>query len=130
MSTLPTPATASLMPASISTAEYHAMQAAIMTEDELLKLVTVHAGRYGWLVYHTHDSRRSQAGYPDLHLVHVGRKLTLFRELKSMKGSARPEQKVWLAALKSVGSDAGIWRPIDWFDGTISEQLSPTTPIS
>jgi hypothetical protein len=125
MNTPTTPSSSPLMPASISTAEYHAMQAAVMTEDQLQQLVTVHANRYGWLVYHTHDSRRSQAGYPDLHLVHVGRKLTLFRELKSMKGAVRPAQKVWLAALETVGSDAAIWRPIDWFDGTISEQLSP-----
>lgn len=66
----------------------------------------------GWLHYHTHDSRRSQAGYPDLTLVR-GRKL-LFRELKTETGRVTPEQRRWLEALEAAGQDAGVWRPRDW----------------
>jgi len=111
---------------SISVAEYNALRAGQMTEQQLQQIVTVTANRYGWLAYHTHDSRRSQAGYPDLHLVHVGRKLSIFRELKTMKGKTTAAQNEWLAALTVAGHDAAVWRPLDWFDNTISETLFPS----
>lgn len=110
-------------PASITAAEYHALQSSQMSEEQLQRIVTVTANRLGWLVYHTHDSRRSQAGYPDLHLVHAGHGLSLFRELKSMKGKTSKAQDEWIAALNETGQSATVWRPIDWFDGTISAEL-------
>jgi hypothetical protein len=113
--------------ASISLAEYHAIQAAIMTEDQLQKVILAASKRYGWLVYHTHDSRRSQPGYPDLHLVHEGHGLSLFRELKTQKGTLRPDQKTWIRALEQVGQNVAVWRPIDWYNDTISGQLLPDT---
>jgi len=51
----------------------------------------------GFLVYHTHDSRRSEAGYPDLTITGKGR--IIFAELKSERGRLRPEQSIWLATL-------------------------------
>jgi hypothetical protein len=67
----------------------------------------------GWMVYHTFDSRRSTAGFPDLCLVRVPR--VIFAELKSAAGKIRPEQKAWLGALKSCpGVEVFVWRPGDW----------------
>lgn len=109
--------------ASISQAEYHAMQAAAMSEEQLQKAIVGAAQRAGWFVYHTYDSRRSTAGYPDLHLVHLTRGLSVFRELKTEKGRLTPDQIRWIQALTAAGVDAGVWRPADWFDGTVSALL-------
>lgn len=117
-----------LGPASISRATFDAQRAAKLPEQQLQELILAAAARYGWLGYHTHDSRRSQAGFPDLVLVHEGRRLTLFRELKKQNGRATPEQKEWLAALTAAGQDAAIWRPLDWFDETIPNLLAGVTP--
>ena len=109
----------------ISKAEYDALRAAQMTETQLQDAIIGAAQRLGWLAYHTHDSRRSQAGYPDLHLVHEGRRLSILRELKSQKGTVSPAQKDWIRGLTAAGVDVGVWRPIDWFDGTIDGVLFP-----
>lgn len=112
----------------ISLEEYHAMQAAAMSEDALQRAITAAAQHSGFLVYHTHDSRRSAAGYPDLHLVHPVRGVSMMRELKSAKGTLRPDQVKWIAALTAAGVDVGVWRPIDWFDGTVDRLLASTNP--
>ena len=83
----------------------------------------------GWIYYHTHDSRRSPGGFPDLVLVRGGK--LIFAELKSEKGRVSAAQKVWLAALKVVADLPGspvevwLWRPSDWHD--IVRRLSRQT---
>jgi hypothetical protein len=47
----------------------------------------------------------------------------LWRECKTEHGTVRPEQTDWLYALKASGQNAGIWRPRNWFDGTIEKEL-------
>lgn len=67
----------------------------------------------GWLCYHTFDSRRSAAGFPDLVLVRPP--VVVFAELKSEAGKLRPEQQAWLEALRECpGVEARLWRPGDW----------------
>jgi hypothetical protein len=66
----------------------------------------------GCLVYHTHDSRRSEAGFPDL--VIVGRHGVIFRELKTATGRVTPEQHLWVTFLARGGANVAVWRPEDW----------------
>ena len=97
-----------------------------MTERQLQDNVVAMARTLGWLCYHTHDSRRSAPGYPDLTLVRDGRLVLV--ELKSQRGRLRAEQHVWLGELREVARERGIevylWRPMDWLDGTIEEVLA------
>lgn len=103
---------------------YAEMMAADFTEKRLQAVVEAAARRNGWLVYHTYFSRGSAPGYPDLHLVHPTNGISIFRELKTQKGTTSANQKTWLTALTAAGCDAGVWRPIDWFNDTISAFLA------
>ena len=82
-------------------------------EHAFQQLVTNAARMYGWLPYHTFRSDRSQPGYPDLTLV---RERCIWAELKTMRGRLRPEQKVWIEALKAAGQEVYVWKPCDWDD--------------
>jgi hypothetical protein len=76
----------------------------------------------GWRTYHTFDSRRSTAGYPDLTLTRPPE--LIFAELKAEKGRTAPEQEAWLEDLQVVAewSNSGVgevvrvylWRPSDF----------------
>ncbi len=84
----------------------------------------------GWRSYHTFDSRRSTAGFPDLVLVRPPE--LIFAELKAEKGKTTPEQEAWLEDLgvvaqcillnqDSLGGDeipvqVYVWRPSDFDD--------------
>lgn len=77
-------------------------------QDDVLKL----AAYGGWeLRYHTFDSRRSTAGFPDLVLVRVPE--ILYVELKTDKGRLTKEQRAWLDALGACGQECYVWRPRD-----------------
>ena len=65
----------------------------------------------GYLTYHTHDSRRSDSGFPDLVLV---RDEVIFVELKAEKGRLTQAQALWQAALLGAGARAYVWRPSDY----------------
>ena len=94
--------------------------AAAMSEAQLLAIIRRACRTLGLLCYHTHDSRRSEAGFPDL--VIVGERV-IYRELKSARGRVRPEQRVWLDALVRAGQDADVWRPDDLHSGRIIREL-------
>ena len=87
------------------------------TEKAFLDAVVELATLCQWLVYHTYDSRRSQAGFPDLVL--VKKKQLIFAELKTNKGRLRPEQREWLDMIGLMADDCTnvgiyLWRPSDW----------------
>ena len=67
----------------------------------------------GWIAYHTHDSRRSEPGFPDLVLVHVNRGI-VFAELKREKGKVSEAQQRWIDYLTEAGGRVFVWRPSSW----------------
>jgi hypothetical protein len=79
-------------------------------QAQVVELATL----YGWLVYHTYDSRRSNPGWPDLVLVRANTGEIVYAELKTDKGKTTPAQDVWLAALRACGQEAHVWRPCDF----------------
>lgn len=76
------------------------MTPAALSERDFQAQVVQLAQLHGWLAYHTFDSRRSAAGFPDLVLVR-GPEL-IFAELKTDHGTVRAEQDRWLASLEGV----------------------------
>ena len=91
---------------------------------ELEPAVIALARTCGWKVYHTHDSRRSEWGYPDLTMVRVRDCRLLFVELKSAKGVVSTEQQLWLHAFSRIAqAEVCVWRPEHWHDGTIEGVL-------
>lgn len=95
----------------LTPAEWRDEQAEAELQRTLIKL----AGYLGYLTYHNPDSRRSTAGYPDLHI--VGHGLSFLAELKSATGPVRPAQDTWLEQLTQVKTwHAGLIRPADLDD--------------
>lgn len=94
-----------------------------LTEAQLLDNVRKLSLLTGWLFYHTHDSRRSDAGWPDTVMLNVRQRRILFVELKARTGRLRPMQGVWLTALAAIGMETAVWRPQQWRDGTIERAL-------
>ena len=74
----------------------------------------------GWMAYHTYDSRRSTAGFPDLVLVKPP--VVIFAELKTEKGTPSTAQDEWLEKL-GLCTDLSVhlWRPSNWDE--IEERL-------
>jgi len=96
----------------------------LWSEAELQSHVMALAKSLGYTQqYHTHDSRRSQAGFPDLVLIHNRTKKLMFAELKAQAGRVSPAQESWLNDLRMGGQVAEVWRPSDWVSGRIIQVL-------
>lgn len=65
-----------------------------------------------WRWYHTHDSRRSPAGFPDLVLLRRPR--VIFLELKADRTPVTDAQQRWIDELRACGQEAYIARPKHW----------------
>jgi len=91
-----------------------------MSEAELQRLVAELCDRLGLAHYHTYDSRRSEPGFPDS--VIIG-SVILYRELKSRDGVLSPAQRRWGSRIERAGGDWCVWRPVDWQNMTILNQL-------
>ena len=85
----------------------------VLSEAQWQTLVLELASTYGWLAYHTHDSRRSHPGWPDLVLVHRARGRALFLELKTDTGRPTAAQLTWLWSLRAARLEVAVLRPCD-----------------
>jgi hypothetical protein len=92
-----------------------------MSEAQLQAAIVGMARLLGWRTYHTHDSRRSDPGFPDLVLVRRDR--LVVAELKTEKGKLVAAQTGWLAAFIEARVETFVWRPADWWSGAIEEVL-------
>ena len=82
-----------------------------MTEKDLREIVRDAAALGGWKMQFAWTSLHSPAGFPDLVLVHPGRRRIVFAELKTMKGKVTPAQQGWMDALRQAGAEVYLWRP-------------------
>jgi hypothetical protein len=96
-----------------------------MLEREFQKKVIELAHMFGWKIAHFRTAINARGvhmtpvaadgkGWPDLVLVHPGRGVVLFRELKSDTGRLDPHQIAWGEWLLACGMDWGMWKPKDW----------------
>ncbi len=100
---------------------YISMLAAEMRERDLQAIVGQALTDAGWTWYHTHDSRRSNPGMPDIVALRGSR--LIWRELKDMKGRLTTEQKQWKLALETAGQNWALWRPDQWYRGDILREI-------
>jgi hypothetical protein len=95
-----------------------------MSEDQFQKAVLQLAQLNGYEIrYHNPDSRRSQAGFPDLVLASQTRARFLLRELKTDTGRVSGIQKFTIGVLEACGIDVAVWRPADLRSGAILADL-------
>lgn len=81
-------------------------------EKWLLAQVRQLAHLYGWLCYHTRDSRKSEPGFPDCCLVKPPR--LILAELKRDGAQPTIAQQAWLDACGAVPAvESYCWRPAD-----------------
>lgn len=94
------------------------------TEDEFQQRIIDAARAHDWDAYHTRNSRRSAAGFPDLVLAWAPSPESpndnpgapgccLFRELKIPPNVCTADQDHWLALLRATGQNADVWIPTD-----------------
>jgi len=80
-----------------------------MSEKELQSTVLEAMRWMGWKCYHTHDSRRSEPGFPDLIAVKGSRMMAV--EFKAEKGVIKASQIEWLDALMNSNLEVYLVRP-------------------
>lgn len=84
--------------------------------------VTKYAEQHHWRVHYMRKSAMQGAdgtwkglgggGWPDLFMVNTASRRAVAAELKAERGSATPEQRLWLSALETVpGIETFIWKP-------------------
>jgi hypothetical protein len=94
-------------------------------EADFQRDVVEFASARGWWHYHTRDSRRSPAGFPDLVLARASDKRLVLAELKTNTGQLTDDvvrkngrkdlgQKTVIALLQACHREVYVWRPRDW----------------
>jgi hypothetical protein len=82
-----------------------------VSEAAFMAQVFQFAAFHHWMYFHTHDSRHSASGFPDVVFV---RERVIWAELKRESGRVSPEQKGWLDRLQAAGQEVYLWRPSMW----------------
>ena len=99
------------------------------TEAEWQASIVEMATALGWLTYHTHDSRRSDKGYPDLTCSHPLHGVVWFECKRQAKPKITREQRDWIRTLQQSGNLAAIVRPsdADWVESVLrgTERYEP-----
>ena len=90
-----------------------AMLPPAISEKDFQADVEKFARKNGWMVYHTRDSRKSAAGFPDLVLIRGPR--LIVAELKVGDNKPTAAQLDWLEAFRGARvEEVFVWRPEDW----------------
>lgn len=85
----------------------------VVTEAQWQNTVVEAAELFGWWLFHDHDPRRNQAGFPDLVLIRPPR--VVFVELKRETGKVSKAQAEVLGLLADCpGVESRVARPSDW----------------
>lgn len=100
-----------------------------ISEKALMQAVIDLARLLQYDLYHTHDSRRSAPGFPDLLMAskrgRIGQPNRLIvAELKTERGRLSPQQAEWLKLFEACGVPAYVLRPSDWISGRIERILT------
>lgn len=100
----------------------------LWSEEMFQEQVLQKAFEFGWLAFHTRESRGShfgrilnnlgkpvslRGGFPDLILL---RERIIAAELKVGNNTLSETQWHWLNAFKEAGGEIHVWRPEDWDD--------------
>jgi hypothetical protein len=106
-----------------------------MSEAQLQQNVIDMAHVFGWLVHAERPAMRADGtwrtpiqgdkGFPDLVLIKGNR--VLFCELKSQRGYTSEAQEEWWRRTLDTKVQYYLWRPAEWFDGTIERILKGET---
>lgn len=108
----------------IDGATFFAAERLKRNEKQFQRAVLAFARDMGWaFAYHSYFSDRSEAGYPDAHLLRPSRGESIMVEFKTMKGKLTPAQEAWREALIACGVRYYLWRPCCWESSEIQEVL-------
>ena len=94
-----------------------------MLEKDLQQYTFNMAACLGYKHYHTHNSFRSDPGFPDSVLLNPQNKRLIFCEFKRQKKDPTPTQQWWIDSLQACGQEVYVIRPMDWLDGTVEKIL-------
>lgn len=100
------------------------------TETEFLNQVLDIMETHGFWAFHDLDSRRNEAGLPDIVAIREPR--VIFAELKTMKGEATFQQRNILKKLRASNQETYLWRPrhLDRIDQICAMQVRPMLSLS
>lgn len=91
----------------------------VQSEAAFQRAVEQLAAVRGWICWHDHDSRRNEAGFPDLLLI---RERVVWIECKAESGRLSVAQVRFLGALHNAGQEVYVARPsnLEMIEGVLA----------